>query len=108
MYLSSALQPASTNQYSATSHERPIEGGADPEHAHAVHSRGGIPGVFFSYDISPMRVIQREARQGTFGEFVSATVGIVGGVLVIAQVLDRLIFEGNKAYQRKVANGKAL
>ena len=88
-------QPSlSTNQYSVTSHERSIEGGVDPEHENAVHGKGGIPGIFFSYDISPMRVIQRETRQGSLGEFISTTVGIVGGVLVIAQALDRAIFEG--------------
>ena len=41
-----------THQYSVTSHYRSLAGGEDPEHAHAVHAEGGIPGVFFSY-VSP-------------------------------------------------------
>lgn len=40
-----------THQYSVTSHKRSLAGGDDAEEGHAerMHSRGGIPGVFFSY-----------------------------------------------------------
>lgn len=43
-----------THQYSVTSHKRSLAGGDDSEEGHAerLHSRGGIPGVFFSY-VSP-------------------------------------------------------
>lgn len=41
-----------THQYSVTSHERSIDGGKDEVHPETVHAKGGIPGVFFSYDIS--------------------------------------------------------
>lgn len=40
-----------THQYSVTSHKRSLSGGDDSAEGHAerLHSRGGIPGVFFSY-----------------------------------------------------------
>ena len=40
-----------THQYSVTSHKRSLSGGNDAAEGHAErqHSRGGIPGVFFSY-----------------------------------------------------------
>ena len=40
-----------THQYSVTSHKRSLTGGDDSAEGHAerLHSRGGIPGVFFSY-----------------------------------------------------------
>ena len=40
-----------THQYSVTSHKRSLAGGDDAAEGHAerLHSRGGIPGVFFSY-----------------------------------------------------------
>ena len=107
IYLSNK-ESTSTNQYSVTSHERPIEGGPDPDHKNAVHSRGGIPGVFFSYDISPMRVLQREQRQKTFAEFFSGIIAVCGGILVLSQLLDRIIFEGGKMYQSKDISGKLL
>jgi hypothetical protein len=43
-----------THQYSVTSHRRSLAGGDDSAEGHKekLHSRGGIPGVFFSY-VSP-------------------------------------------------------
>lgn len=40
-----------THQYSVTSHKRSLSGGDDSAEGHAerLHSKGGIPGVFFSY-----------------------------------------------------------
>ena len=40
-----------THQYSVTSHKRSLAGGDDAAEGHAerLHSKGGIPGVFFSY-----------------------------------------------------------
>jgi endoplasmic reticulum-Golgi intermediate compartment protein 3 len=40
-----------THQYSVTSHKRSLQGGDDAAEGHQerLHSRGGIPGVFFSY-----------------------------------------------------------
>jgi endoplasmic reticulum-Golgi intermediate compartment protein 3 len=40
-----------THQYSVTSHKRSLDGGDDSAEGHAerMHSKGGIPGVFFSY-----------------------------------------------------------
>ena len=40
-----------THQYSVTSHKRSMKGGDDLAEGHGerLHSKGGIPGVFFSY-----------------------------------------------------------
>jgi hypothetical protein len=90
-----------TNQYSVTSHERRLMGGRDEDHPHTMHSRGGIPGVFFSYDISPMKVINREQRGKSFGSFLTGICAIVGGVLTVAAVIDRGVWEADKALRRK-------
>ena len=47
-----------THQYSVTSHKRSLSGGNDAAEGHAErqHSRGGIPGVFFSYVSAPCGV----------------------------------------------------
>ena len=85
-----------------------MSGGKDPEHANAVHSRGGVPGVFFVYDISPMRVIKREERGNTFGGFLAAMVGSIGGVLVIAGWIDRGLWEVERGLRKKAREGKNL
>lgn len=85
-----------THQYSVTSHKRSLAGGNDAAEGHAerLHSRGGIPGVFFSYDISPMKVINREERAKTFSGFLAGLCAIVGGTLTVAAAVDRGLFEG--------------
>lgn len=52
-----------THQYSVTSHKRSLAGGDDSAEGHAerLHSRGGIPGVFFSY----VSILPRNTEQDT-------------------------------------------
>lgn len=115
-----------THQYSVTSHKRSLLGGDDQAEGHAerLHSRGGIPGVFFSYvsysrhqlsgsgclrcglgifrtkltnalqDISPMKVINREERAKTFAGFVTGVCAVIGGTLTVAAAIDRGFYEG--------------
>ncbi|PTB65464.1 DUF1692-domain-containing protein [Trichoderma citrinoviride] len=85
-----------THQYSVTSHKRSLMGGDDAKEGHPerLHARNGIPGVFFSYDISPMKVINREERAKTFLGFLSGLCAIVGGTLTVAAAIDRGLFEG--------------
>jgi len=105
-----------THQYSVTSHKRSLAGGDDSAEGHGerLHSKGGIPGVFFSYvswrkcpsvsqsnpqlilrqDISPMKVINREERSKTFLGFLAGLCAIVGGTLTVAAAVDRAMFEG--------------
>ncbi|KAJ5084843.1 hypothetical protein NUU61_009422 [Penicillium alfredii] len=84
------------HQYSATSHKRPLLGGSDAAEGHKerTHAAGGIPGVFFNYDISPMKVINREARPKTFTGFLTGVCAIIGGTLTVAAALDRGLYEG--------------
>jgi endoplasmic reticulum-Golgi intermediate compartment protein 3 len=89
--------PVETHQYSVTSHKRSVRGGsAEAEgHQERLHSREGIPGVFFSYDISPMKVINREARPKTFTGFVAGICAVIGGTLTVAAAIDRGLYEGS-------------
>ncbi|KAL1891611.1 ER-derived vesicles protein erv46 [Sporothrix stenoceras] len=85
-----------THQYSVTSHKRSLQGGDDAAEGHKerLHARGGIPGVFFSYDISPMKVVNREERAKTFAGFLAGLCAIIGGTLTVAAAVDRTVFEG--------------
>lgn len=86
-----------THQYSVTSHKRSLAGGDDAGEGHKerLHARGGIPGVFFSYDISPMKVINREERLKTFSGFLTGLCAIIGGTLTVAAAVDRGLYEGS-------------
>lgn len=59
-----------THSYSVTAHSRDL-GGRDEHNPNHVGAQGGIPGIFFAYDISPMRIIEKEARNRSFGEFIT-------------------------------------
>lgn len=85
-----------THQYSVTSHKRSLMGGSDAAEGHKerLHAQGGIPGVFFNYDISPMKVINREARSKTFSGFLTGVCAIIGGTLTVAAAVDRGLYEG--------------
>ncbi|KAI1776518.1 endoplasmic reticulum vesicle transporter-domain-containing protein [Hypoxylon cercidicola] len=85
-----------THQYSVTSHKRSLAGGDDAAEGHQerMHARGGIPGVFFSYDISPMKVINREERAKTFTGFLTGLCAVIGGTLTVAAAVDRGVYEG--------------
>ncbi|CAA9957751.1 Endoplasmic reticulum-Golgi intermediate compartment protein [Pyrenophora teres f. maculata] len=85
-----------THQYSVTSHKRSLQGGNDEKDGHKerIHARGGIPGVFFSYDISPMEVINREVREKTFSGFLVGLCAVIGGTLTVAAAIDRALYEG--------------
>ncbi|KAI6250486.1 hypothetical protein HI914_01787 [Erysiphe necator] len=86
-----------THQYSVTSHHRSLGGGDDSASGHKekIHARGGIPGVFFSYDISPMKIVNREERSKSFTGFLSGLCAIVGGTLTVAAAIDRGLYEGS-------------
>ncbi|SPN97045.1 related to ERV46 - component of copii vesicles [Cephalotrichum gorgonifer] len=83
-----------THQYSVTVHKRSLAGGDDEGHKEKLHARGGIPGVFFSYDISPMKVINREQKSKTFTGFLTGLCAVLGGTLTVAAAVDRGLFEG--------------
>ena len=84
-----------THQYSVTSHKRSLAGGTDAAEGHKerLHAHGGIPGVFFSYDISPMKVINRESRPKTFASFLTGVCAVIGGTLTVAAAIDRGLYE---------------
>ncbi|KAF2259694.1 DUF1692-domain-containing protein [Lojkania enalia] len=95
-----------THQYSVTSHKRSLAGGSDEEagHKERIHARGGIPGVFFSYDISPMKVINREVRAKSFSGFLVGLCAVVGGTLTVAAAVDRAVYEGVNRVKKMHSN----
>lgn len=92
-----------THQYSVTSHKRSLAGGSDSDEGHKerLHAQGGIPGVFISYDISPMKVINRETRPKTLAGFLTGVCAVIGGTLTVAAAVDRGVYEGAKRVNKE-------
>lgn len=85
-----------TNQYSVTESFK-----------HSVVGLGGqhLPGVFFHYDLSPIKVEYREARHGLL-PFLTGLCAIVGGVFTVSGIVDATVYHGGRALRKKVELGK--
>lgn len=90
-----------TNQYSVISHHRPLEGGKDNDHQHTLHARGGLPGVFFHFEISPLKIINREQYAKTWSGFVLGVISSIAGVLIVGAMLDRSVWAAEKVLKGK-------
>ncbi|WVQ94760.1 hypothetical protein IAU59_001841 [Kwoniella sp. CBS 9459] len=106
VYLSGEEIPS--HQYSVTQYERDLRQGNMPgkdSHGHMTsHGVSGYPGVFFNYEISPMKVIHTETRQ-SFAHFLTSTCAIIGGVLTIASLVDSFIWSSSKRLQGRNEDG---
>ncbi|WVQ79012.1 hypothetical protein IAT38_001104 [Cryptococcus sp. DSM 104549] len=99
-----------SHQYSVTQYERDLRAGNAPgkdSHGHMTsHGVMGVPGVFFNYEISPMKVIHTETRQ-SFAHFLTSTCAIIGGVLTVASLVDSFIFSSSKRLKNRADEGYA-
>ncbi|KAG6784261.1 hypothetical protein POTOM_009949 [Populus tomentosa] len=84
-----------SNQFSVTEHSR----GADIGHIKS------LPGVFFFYDLSPIKVTFTEEHV-SFLHFLTNVCAIVGGVFTVSGILDSFIYHGQKAIKKKMEIGK--
>jgi len=80
-----------TNQYSVLEYITPI----------TLFGGSSVPGVFFSYDLSPIRVDLRESSK-SFLHFLTNLCAIVGGVFTVASLVDAFLFQGIVSIKQKL------
>ncbi|EDQ85716.1 uncharacterized protein MONBRDRAFT_34133 [Monosiga brevicollis MX1] len=85
-----------TNQYSVTMHQREIR----PD-----QGTSGLPGLFFMYDISPMK-IQLTQSSRSFFHFLTGLCAIIGGVYTVAGMIDGFLYHGIRTLKAKQNMGK--
>jgi len=90
-----------TNQYSVTYHERPLKGGRDHDHPNSIHKQGGIPGIWLNYDISPMKVVETEIHELSFGMLVMNVLAIAGAVITSAAMIDKGVYAVDQALKAR-------
>lgn len=83
-----------TNQFSVTEH-----------YTAGDHGPRVVPGVFFFYDLSPIKVKFTEKRP-SFLHFLTTVCAIVGGVYTVASIIDSFIYHGHRAVKKKMELGK--
>lgn len=74
-------------QYSVTEHPRVL----DPKAAQMDAATGLLPGVFFNYELSPLRVRIEEKRR-SLGHFLTNVCAIIGGVFTVMGLVDALLY----------------
>ncbi|XP_076243719.1 endoplasmic reticulum-Golgi intermediate compartment protein 3 isoform X2 [Calliopsis andreniformis] len=85
-----------TNQFSVTRHTRLVT---------PMDGESGMPGVFFSYELSPLMVKYTEKAK-SFGHFATNTCAIIGGVFTVAGLIDSLLYHLVRAIRKKIELGK--
>lgn len=84
-----------TNQFSVTENFRESQ-----------NSMGrSLPGVFFFYDLSPIKVKISETRT-SFLHFVTNVCAIVGGVFTVSGIVDAFVYQGERLIRKKMELGK--
>ncbi|GAB2219435.1 hypothetical protein Droror1_Dr00007070 [Drosera rotundifolia] len=82
-----------SNQFSVTEHFRSSQSGRY------------VPGVFFVYDISPIKVTFTEKHM-SFLHFITNVCAIVGGIFTVSGIVDSAVYHGQKAIRKKTQLGK--
>lgn len=85
-----------TNQFSVTTHQK------------SAQSSGGestMPGIFFSYELSPLMVKYTE-KSNSFSHFLVNICGIIGGIFTVAGLVDSVLHRVEKQIRRKMELGK--
>ncbi|KAG0448716.1 hypothetical protein HPP92_027686 [Vanilla planifolia] len=88
-------QAIQSNQFSVTEHFRAGE----------VGRIQALPGVFFFYDLSPIKVTVTE-QHVPFLHFLTNVCAIVGGIFTVSGIVDSFIYHGQRAIKKKMEIGK--
>ncbi|KAJ6811829.1 endoplasmic reticulum-Golgi intermediate compartment protein 3-like [Iris pallida] len=84
-----------SNQYSVTEHFR----------SDAMGRIQSLPGVFFFYDLSPIKVTFTD-KHVPFLHFLTNVCAIIGGLFTVSGILDSFIYHGQRAIKKKMEIGK--
>lgn len=85
-----------TAQFSSTFHSRPLAGGRDEDHPTTVHQRGGFPALYVNFEMSPLKVINREEHGQSWSGFILGCITSIGGVLAVGTVLDKALYKAQR------------
>ncbi len=64
-----------------------------------------LPGAFFFYDLSPIKVRITEQKT-SFMHFLTSVCAIVGGVFTVAGIVDAVWYQGGRLIKKKQELGK--
>lgn len=84
-----------TAQFSSKFHEKPANGGRIESErgkaGEADHVRGGTPGLYIYFEMSPLKIINKEQHAITWSGFVLNCITSTGGVMAVGTVVDKIL-----------------
>jgi hypothetical protein len=83
-------RPRYAFDFSVTEHLRRLDARANTQQAQLEAATGLLPGLFFNYETSPIRVRRVEKRRSLI-HFLTEVAAIVGGVMTIGSFVDALV-----------------
>lgn len=96
-YIDKAGIRTNTNQFSVTENFR--------ESAEPAAGGRSLPGVFFFYDLSPIKVHIQEQR-ASFLHFLTNVCAIVGGIFAVSGLIDGTVYQAEQVIRKKIELGK--
>ncbi|EPS57229.1 hypothetical protein M569_17591, partial [Genlisea aurea] len=84
-----------SNQFSVTEHSRGYDLGRPLS----------LPGVFFFYDLSPIKVSFTETHS-SFLHLLTNVCAVVGGIFTVSGIIDSFVYHGQRAIKKKMELGK--
>ncbi|XP_067646483.1 endoplasmic reticulum-Golgi intermediate compartment protein 3 [Eurosta solidaginis] len=94
MYVKTNKPPIHTNQFSVTRYKKDLS-----------YRERGMPGIFFSYELSPL-MVKYEEKNRSFGHFATNCCSIIGGVFTVAGIIAVFLNSSLEVIQRKLEIGK--
>ena len=76
-------------------------------HHHSTSPQGGLPGVFFEIDISPLVARYTDDKE-SFWAFLINLLAIIGGIYAVSAFLVAAIYEAERRLAFKSEIGKAI
>lgn len=68
-------------------------------HLVRTQCRVRLPGIFFHFDISPIKVQFKEERR-SFAHFLTQLCAIIGGVYTVSSLIDKLLYSSMRSLQK--------
>ena len=84
-----------TSQLTITSHPKVVTSSDDA--SAILQARAGIPGLFIDYEISPLKVINKEEHALTWSGFLLNCITSIGGILAVGTVVDKIIYAAQRS-----------
>ncbi|XP_075159649.1 endoplasmic reticulum-Golgi intermediate compartment protein 3 [Haematobia irritans] len=94
VYVRADSPPINTNQFSVTRYRKDL-----------TNKERGMPGIFFSYELSPL-MVKYEEQQRSFGHFATNCCSIIGGVFTVAGIVAVFLNNSWEVLRNKLEIGK--